>query len=52
MWKFVLIGDMIATGSLIVLVMWMSIKQSKQTQDDCMNVPLFDEQIAGDNKNG
>jgi len=53
MWQFVLIGDMIAMGFMIVLVMWMSMKQSKEAQDFCMNIPLLDEEITtGDNNHG
>lgn len=43
MWQFVLIGDIVATGTLVALIMWMSMKQSKETQDYCMNIPLNDE---------
>lgn len=50
MWQFVLIGDMVAMGFMITLIMWMLMKQSKQAQDDCMNIPLFDEEVTkGDN---
>ncbi|MEO1942785.1 MAG: hypothetical protein VCA13_00865 [PS1 clade bacterium] len=48
MWQFVLIGDMLAMGFLIGLIMWMSMKQSKKAQQDCMNIPLFDEDVSGD----
>jgi hypothetical protein len=42
MWQFILIGDMVAMGFMISLIMWMSLKQSKEAQDYCMNIPLFD----------
>ncbi len=48
MWQFILIGDMIIMGFMIALIIWMSMRQSKQEQDDCMNIPLFDEEISGD----
>ncbi|SMN01341.1 hypothetical protein SPONN_2383 [uncultured Candidatus Thioglobus sp.] len=44
MWKFVLIGDLIASGSLVLLMIWMSMRQSKEAQDYCMNIPLNDEE--------
>jgi len=52
MWQFVLIGDMIAMGFMIALVMWMSMKQSKEAQDYCMNIPLSDEEEVTGEKHG
>lgn len=52
MWQFVLIGDIVAMGFLIGLVMWTSMKQSKEAQDYCMSIPLLDEGITGDNHHG
>lgn len=52
MWKFVLIGDMIAVGFMFALVMWMLMKQSKEAQDYCMNIPLFDEEEVTGEKHG
>lgn len=52
MWQFVLIGDMIAMGFMIALIMWMSMKQSKEAQDSCMNIPLFDEEEVTGEKHG
>ncbi len=49
MWQFVLIGDIVAMGFLVGLIMWMSMKQSQEAQDYCMNIPLLDEDITGDN---
>ncbi|CAC9478339.1 hypothetical protein BSPLISOX_47 [uncultured Gammaproteobacteria bacterium] len=48
MWKFILIGDMAAMGFMIVLTMWMLMKQSKESQDYCMNIPLLDEEVTGE----
>ncbi|SMN02057.1 hypothetical protein SPONN_374 [uncultured Candidatus Thioglobus sp.] len=52
MWQFVIIGDMVAMGSLIILIMWMSMKQSEEVQDFCMNIPLNDEQEVTGEKHG
>jgi fatty-acid desaturase len=46
MWKFILIGDMVAMGFMIVLTTWMLMRQSKESQDYCMNIPLLDVIIA------
>ena len=43
MWQFILIGDMVIMGFMIVLIMWMSMKESKQHQRDYMMIPLEDE---------
>lgn len=52
MWQFILIGDIVAMGFMIALVMRMSMKQSKEAQYYCMNIPLFDEEEVTGEKHG
>ncbi len=52
MWQFILIGDIVAMGFMIALVIRMSMKQSKEAQDYCMNIPLFDEEEVTGEKHG
>ncbi|MBE8189308.1 MAG: hypothetical protein HAW58_00190 [Candidatus Thioglobus sp.] len=47
MWQFVLIGDMVIMGFMIILIMWMSMRQSQNAQQQCMNIPLQDEEFPG-----
>lgn len=42
MWQFILIGDVVAMGFLIALVVWTNMKGSKTLHQDYMKIPLED----------
>lgn len=42
MWQFILIGDVVAMGFLILLVILMGFIGDKEAQDYCMKIPLED----------
>ncbi len=43
MWQFILLGDLLVMGMMILLVILMSFKSSRSEQEQHMRIPLEDE---------
>ena len=44
---FIFAGDMLVTGFMIVLVIWVFMRSSNETIDEAARIPLEDEQTDG-----
>lgn len=42
MWQVILIGDILVMGFMVLIVMLVSFKEDKQSQNDYMKIPLED----------
>jgi cbb3-type cytochrome oxidase subunit 3 len=43
MWQFILLGDVLVMGMMILLVVWISLNANRDEQQQHMRIPLEDD---------